>query len=78
MNISKEAGHNYPETISGDSPCSMFTAGTRTEILSRHKDLSTVSRIIQYKILVKRTIWIVTPVTEQIITKEFLFTSCRL
>ena len=78
MNISKETGHNYPETISGDSPCCMFTAGTRAEILSRYKDLSTISRIIQYKILVQRTIRIMAPITEQIYRKISFFTSCRL
>ena len=75
MNIGKETGYHHAETISCNSPGSVFTAGTRTEVFSCHQYLSAISRIVQHKILVQGTVSIITPVTKKIITKEFFFTS---
>ena len=75
MNIGKKAGYHHTETIAGNCPGCVFTAGTRTEVLTCHQYLSAVSRVVQHKILVQGTICIVTPVTKKVITEEFFFTS---
>ena len=38
VDICKETADNHTETIAGNSPSSMFTAGTRTEVLACDKD----------------------------------------
>ncbi len=77
MNIGKKTGNHHTETISGNRPGCVFTTRTGTEVLPCHQHLSAISRIVQHKILIQATVGIVTPVTEKVITKEFLFTGSR-
>ena len=62
--IGKEARYHHTKTVTGNGPCSMLTAGTGTEVLSRHQNLSTVSGIVQNKVLVQRTVRMIAPIAE--------------
>ena len=77
MDISEETAYHYSESISCNGPSRMFTAASRTEILPRYQDFTAISRVVQHKFFVQRTIRMVSPVTEQVITKKLLFTGGR-
>ena len=47
-----KATYHYTEAISGYCPCSMFTAGTRTKVLSCHQYLSSIGGIVQHKVFI--------------------------
>jgi len=47
MDIGEETGDHDTETVIGDRPSRMLTAGTGTEVLSRYQYLSAIRRIVQ-------------------------------
>ena len=75
MYIGKERANDNPETIVGNGPCGMFTAGTTSEVLSGNKDDSRIRRIVEHEVCTGCSIGIVSPVAKQIVAHACLIGS---
>ena len=49
----------------------MLAAGTGTEVLACHEDLSAVGRVVQHKVGVGSAVGTVTPVAEEVVAEPF-------
>ena len=72
MDIGKERTDDYTEAITRDGPSRVLATGARTEILACHEDAAAIGGVVEYKILDRMTILIITPVTEEVVAKTFL------
>ena len=73
--IGKERANDNPESIVGNGPCCMFTAGAASEVLAGNKDDSRISRIVEHEVGTGCSIGIVSPVAKQIVAHAYLIGS---
>ena len=78
MDVGEKRTDDHAETITGDGPCSMLTAGAGAEVFASYKDASTVGGVVEYEILVGRAIGVVAPVAEKVVAEELLLAGCSL
>ena len=71
MDIRKKAAYHHTETIVGNGPGCVLAAASRTEVLAGYKDLSTVSRVIQYERFYFIALLVIPPIAKQVLAKAF-------
>ena len=76
VDICKEAGYDHAESVSGNGPCGVLTAGTGTEVLAGNENFTAVGRVVEYEIFLDVSILVVAPISEKIVTEEFLVSRC--
>ena len=72
VNVGKEAAYHHAEPISRNGPCCVLTRGARTEVLTSHKNDTTIRRVVKHEIFFRCSVSIISPVAEEVIAHAFL------
>ena len=67
VDISKERADDYTEACTCDSPGSMLTGRTGTEVLASYEDDTTVRWVVHHEVWLWSSVGIVAPVAEEVV-----------
>ena len=72
VNISKERADDYTEACTCDSPSSVLTGRTGTEVLASYEDDTTVRWVVHHEVWLWSSVGIVAPVAEEVVAHALL------